>query len=46
MFQSNGALSESYDNFMPAAYLRFQIRNLTHSTPLAILVSTLILPNY
>ena len=29
--QSNGALSESYDNFMPAAYLRVQIRNLMFS---------------
>ena len=26
-FQSNGVLSESYDNFMPAVYLRVQIRN-------------------
>ena len=26
--QSNGALSESYDNFIPAAYFRVQIRNL------------------
>ena len=31
MFQSNGVLSESYDNFMSAAYLRFQIRNLMSS---------------
>ena len=28
VFQSNGVLSESYDNFMPVTYLRFQIRNL------------------
>ena len=29
--QSNGGLSETYDNFMPAAYLRVQIRNLMPS---------------
>ena len=29
--QSNGALSESYDNFMLEAYLRVQIRNLMSS---------------
>ena len=31
LIQSNGALSESYVNFMPAAYLKVQIRNLMSS---------------
>ena len=31
MFLFNGVLSESYDYFMPAAYLRVQIRNLMSS---------------
>ena len=31
MFQSNGFLSESYVNFMSAAYLRVQVRNLMYS---------------
>ena len=30
-FQSNAVLSESYVNFMSAAYLRVQIRNLMSS---------------